>query len=115
MSQTVERNSVELNIVTVERRKEYRLNIEMPISVAGTHPQTLEPFRVDTVTKNVSRYGACFELAQGHARVGSILDLSVGKRFEAKCRVIWMNKPLRGVEELGVEFISVTGQWVLYN
>jgi hypothetical protein len=99
----------------VERRKEYRLNIKMPISISGLDCHTLQSFKVDTVTCNVARLGACFELAKGLVRIGSLLDLSTGKTFEAKCRVVWIKESLHEMDALGVEFVSATGQWVLYN
>lgn len=99
----------------MERRKEYRLNIRVPIRVAGVHPQTLEEFDTETVTHNVSRFGAGFELSHGLARVGSFLDLSMGDQFEAKCRVIWIQESDDGKDLIGAEFVAVTGQWVLYN
>ncbi len=105
----------EPNVSILDRRKEYRLNIRVPVTIAGVHPQTLEDFKVETSTQNVSRYGACFEMDRGLARVGSLMDLAMGNRFEAKCRVIWMKETDDGRDTLGVEFVSVTGQWVLYN
>ncbi len=98
-----------------DRRKEYRLDIRVPISIVGIHPQTLEPFKVDTFTQNVSRFGAGFELEHGMASLGSLLDLFLGNRFEAKCRVVWLKESENGTDQVGVEFISTSGQWVLYN
>lgn len=115
MTQNVEVVSADPSIAIVERRKEYRMNIKMPISLSGTHPQTLESFKLDTVTQNVSRYGACVEMPRGYGRVGSVLDLAFQSRFQARCRVSWIKESLNGMEALGLEFISTTGQWVLYN
>jgi hypothetical protein len=115
MPQNLERAFPDPNLFLPERRKEYRLDVRIPITVSGNHPKTLERFEIKTVTRNVTRYGACFELAKGLVRVGSSLTLALGKKFEAKCRVAWVSDAPNNLEVLGVEFDSVIGQWVLYD
>lgn len=115
MTQNMEVVSADPSVAVVERRKEYRLDIQIPISLSGIHPKTLESFKLDTVTQNVSRYGACVDLPRGYGRVGSVLELVFQNRFQARCRVVWIKESLSGMETLGLEFISTTGQWVLYN
>jgi hypothetical protein len=115
MSDIREQTPSEASPSIFERRKDYRLSIKMPVVVGGFYPQTLESFRKEVLTQNVSRYGTCFELHREMARVGSILDLSMGKRFEAKCRVSWVKDIDKDNISVGVEFVSTVGQWVLYN
>lgn len=98
-----------------ERRKDHRLNIQMPVVISGFYPQTLESFRKEALTLNVSVYGASFEMHREMAKIGSILDLSMGKKFEAKCRVCWVKDIDKDNISVGVEFVSSVGQWVLYN
>ena len=115
MSDTQEQTPSEASPSIFERRKDYRLSIKMPVVVGGFYPQTLESFRKEVLTQNVSRYGTSFELQRDMAKVGSILDLSMGKTFEAKCRVVWVKDLDKDNISVGIEFISVVGQWVLYN
>lgn len=115
MPQNVDRALPDANLFVVERRKEYRLDIRIPIVISGIDSKKLERFELKTVTKNVTRYGACFELSKGLVRVGSSLTLALGRKFEAKCRVIWVGEGGNNLDSLGVEFISVTGKWVLYD
>lgn len=115
MPQNVDRALPPSNLFIVERRKEYRLDIKIPIVVSGMDSKKLERYELKTVTKNVTRNGACFELARGLVREGSTLTLVLGNKFEAKCRVIWISESPENREILGVEFLSVKGQWVLYD
>jgi PilZ domain len=103
------------NVFVPERRKEYRLDIQIPIRVSGFHPKTLERFEIRTTTRNVTRYGACFELSRGMVRVGSSLTLALENKFDAKCRVVWISEVPQDLDVLGVEFVSTNGQWVLYD
>ncbi|MDD5544208.1 MAG: PilZ domain-containing protein [Acidobacteriia bacterium] len=105
----------ETNAMPAERRKDYRMNIQMPITMTGINPQTLEQFETKGVTENVSRYGACFEIRRGLVRVGSIIGLSQGSKFDAQCRVVWTKDGGNGSDLVGVELISITGQWVISN
>ncbi len=115
MSQNLDQVLLDPSLFVLERRKEYRLEIKMPIHVSGIHQKTMARFEVKSMTRNVTRNGACFELPHEHVRVGSLLTLSVGKSFEAKCRVVWTEGAPNGFDALGVEFVSATGKWVLYD
>jgi PilZ domain-containing protein len=115
MPQNVDRAFPHTNLFVVERRKEYRLDIRVPVVVSGMDSKKLERYEVKTVTKNVTCNGACFELTRGLVREGSTLTLTLGDKFEAKCRVAWISESSDNLENLGVEFVSVKGQWVLHD
>lgn len=115
MPQNVGRALPDPSLFVVERRKEYRLDIRIPVVISGIDSKKLQRFEVKAVTRNVTRYGACFELGRGLVREGSTLTLALGNKFEAKCRVAWINEGANNLEVLGVEFVSVKGQWVLYD
>ncbi|MBZ5538069.1 MAG: PilZ domain-containing protein [Acidobacteriia bacterium] len=115
MPQNVDHAFPPPNLFVVERRKEYRLDIKIPVVVSGIDSKKLVRYEVKAVTKNVTRNGACFELTRGLVREGSTLTLTLGKKFEAKCRVIWISEGAGNLDLLGVEFVSVKGQWVLYD
>lgn len=115
MPQILDQALLDPNLFVLERRKEYRLDIRMAISVSGINLKTSARFDVRSMTRNVTRNGACLELPSGLACVGSLLTLSIGKTFEAKSRVAWMEATPNGTDVLGVEFVSVTGKWVLYD
>lgn len=115
MTDKIEQQTQEITPSGMERRKEYRLNIRMPITISGVKPDTLESYTFNVLTQNVSRFGASFDLILGVARIGSLLSLAIANRFDAKARVVWTRKSSENMETVGVEFISVTGQWVLFN
>jgi PilZ domain-containing protein len=115
MPQNVGRSLPDPSVFVSERRKEYRLDIQIPIVVSGIDSKKLNRFEVKTETKNVTRYGACFELARGLVRVGSTLSLVLENKFQAKCRVVWIDEAGDDSEVMGVEFLSMDGQWVLYD
>lgn len=115
MTEKVELHAPGMSPSVLERRKDYRLNIRMPITISGVKPDTLESYTFNVLTQNVSRFGASFDLVHGVARIGSLLSLAIANRFDAKARVVWTRKSSENMETVGVEFISVTGQWVLFN
>ncbi|MCG2816989.1 MAG: PilZ domain-containing protein [Candidatus Aminicenantes bacterium] len=96
--------------VTVDRRREWRLDLPLTAAVEGTLPEE-QSFREETILENISSTGAYFCLNSG-VTVGSRLTLVIeipdklteGKKLKLRLKgiTIRLEEPLRMGKKQGV-------------
>ncbi len=73
----------------MDRRKERRLNLELPVRVWGIDRMS-RPFAELVRVRNVSNNGAVLVGIRSKVRTGELLDVQHGA-FRAQFRIIWMS------------------------
>ena len=73
----------------MERRKERRLNLELPVRIWGVD-RMARPFAEMVRVRNVSDHGAVLTGVRSKVQTGEVVDVQLGAS-RAQFRVVWMN------------------------
>jgi len=95
------------------KRKEARILLSIPITIEGLDNANA-PFRIETVTDNVSKNGVCIILDQA-LDLGAVLTVTAcqGKfKCKGEVRALWVDDNDRR-KRVGVRFLDQTSNWVV--
>ena len=95
------------------KRKEARILLSIPITIEGLDKANA-PFRIETVTDNVSKNGVCIILDQA-LDLGAVLTVTAcqGKfKCKGEVRALWVDDNDRR-KRVGVRFLDQTSNWVV--
>jgi hypothetical protein len=95
------------------KRKQTRILLSIPVTIEGVD-ESQTPYRVDTVTENVSKGGACIIVDRPFS-LGSIVTVSASQgKFKCKCeiRAHWVDDNDRR-KRIGVQFLETPVNWVV--
>ena len=84
----------------MDRRKERRLNLELPVRIWGVH-RMARPFAEMVRVRNVSDHGAVLVGMRSKVQTGEVLDVQHGAA-RAQFRIVWIS--LSG--EAGIEALA---------
>ena len=73
----------------MDRRKERRLNLELPVRIWGVD-RMARPFAEMVRVRNVSNHGAVLTGVGSKVQTGEVLDVQLGAS-RGQFRVVWMN------------------------
>jgi hypothetical protein len=86
----------------MDRRKERRLNLELPVRIWGVDRMT-RPFAEMVRVRNVSNHGAILIGVRAKAQTGEVLDVQHGAA-RAQFRIVWISlSGEAGIEALAME------------
>jgi hypothetical protein len=85
----------------MDRRKERRLNLELPVRIWGID-RMARPFAELVRIRNVSNHGAVLIGVRSKVQPGEVLDVQHGTS-RTQFRIVWMNEREAGIEALACE------------
>jgi hypothetical protein len=88
--------------VEMDRRKERRLNLELPVRIWGVD-RMARPFAEIVRVRNVSNRGAVLNGVRSKIQTGELLDVQLGAS-RAQFRIVWMSlSGEAGIQALAME------------